>query len=338
MASPPTSPSRSEPVAPSAAELPPPRPLRALGLILIAGACFASLTAAIKAVGSHTGLAVPIFARGVCGVLVCWFMLRARGQSLRPRGWKLLALRCGAGAVAMLCYYWSVLPGGGATDLATAAMLLKTAPLWVALLAPWVVGERPQRMIWLALAVGLLGVGLRYGFAVQGEEAGVAASLVAGVLAAFAYLALRGLAKTDDSLTVVTVFSLFLTVAPLPFAVPRLLDAGAWPARVWWLLLACGALGTVGQLALTSAYRWGSAAAVTVSGLSEVAMAAGFSIVAFGEPLTAPAVVGGALALGAGLIASVRYPAGSGARSSCPDSPARTPPEADLRSPESPGT
>ncbi len=192
----------------------------------------------------------------------------------------------------------------GNTDLPTAVMLLKTSPLWVAVLSPWIVKEVPGRRVWIALGVGLIGCGLRFGFSGAGEEAGVLLSLLSGLLAALAYLALRALSRTDDPLTVVVVFSGFLTLAPLPFMGDALQSYTGWSPKVWLLLAAIGISGTVGQLALTGAYRAGSAAAVTIAGLSEIAMAMGYSLGVFGEAPTVAAFAGGLLAVGAGLLAT----------------------------------
>lgn len=293
---------------PSVSDYPERRPLRALLLILVAGFCFASVSAAIKTIGPEVGLAPPIWVRGVFGTAFCLGWLRLRGQRLRPRNWRMLTLRCVAGGTAMACYYYALTPGMGDTDLPTAVMLLKTAPLWVALLSPWIARERPGRRVWLALAVGLLGVGIRYGWSLEGEQLGVALSLVSGLLAGLAYLALRVLARTDDALSVVTFFSIFLLVAPLPFMGPAFSEFASWSTTSWLLLALIGPAATLGQLALTAAYRAGSAAAVTVAGLSEIAMAMGFSILAFDEIPTAVAFVGGLLAVSAGFVASTERP------------------------------
>jgi drug/metabolite transporter (DMT)-like permease len=204
----------------------------------------------------------------------------------------------------MACYYYALTPGLGDTDLPTAVMLLKTAPLWVAVLSPWVVRERPGSRVWLALAVGMLGVVVRYGGSLEGEQVGVLLSLLSGLLAGFAYLSLRALARTDDALTIVTLFSVFLLVAPLPFMGSALAGFSSWSVQSWLLLGLIGPAATLGQLALTAAYRAGSAAAVTVSGLSEIAMALGFSVLVFDEIPTLVAFVGGSLAVGAGLLAT----------------------------------
>ena len=142
-------------------------------------------------------------------------------RSLRPKAWGLLSARCLTGGLAMLAYYWSFSPVGGNTDLGSCAMLLKTAPLYVALLAPWLLKERPGRGLGLALALGLLGVGLRYGGSLEVERLGVLFALLAGFLSALAYMALRGLARAGESpWSVVFGFSWFLLLAPLPWLLP----------------------------------------------------------------------------------------------------------------------
>lgn len=285
------------------ADYPEQRPLRAFALIFLASLSFASLSAAIKAVAPITGLAPPIAARGLVGFLICLAWARSRQQPLRPKNTGMLAVRCLTGAAAMLSYYWALTPAAR-TDLPTAVMLLKTAPLWVALLSPLVVAERPGRRLWLALAIGLVGVGIRYGWSLQGEQLGVFASLAAGLFAGLAYLSLRALARTDDPLVVVLWFSAFLTLAPLPFLGPALDAGAAWTARTWGLLALCGLLGTCGQLFLTAAYRYGTATAVTIGGLVEVGIAMGYSFLLFQERPALAAIVGGLLAMSAGFVAN----------------------------------
>ena len=291
------------------AQGPPERPFRALGFVFLAGLAFASLSAAIKECSSEeTGIWVAILSRGVIGLVVCLGAALYRRQSLRVKGRWPLFLRCTTGVTAMYAYYWAFTHGQ--TDLATAVVLLKTAPLWVALLAPILLGERTGRMIWLALVIGLAGVGIRYQASFAGEHLGLLASLAAGILAAGAYLSLRSLGRTDSTLSVVTWFSLALIVFPLlgiAFGGEGARPWSEFSPRAWGLLALIGILGTLGQFCLTAAYTHGRAAAVTVGGLSEILIALGFTVFWFGEgeKLTAAAVLGGSLALVAGVLASL---------------------------------
>lgn len=287
------------------------RPLRALGLVSLASVAFASLSAAIKVCQPETGISAPILARGVVGLVCCLAYAVWRRRALWPRRPLPLLLRCTSGIAAMYAYYWAFTRGG--TDLPTAAVFLKTAPLWVALLAPLLLRERSGRWIWVALAVGAAGVALRSQAAIGGEGWGLLASVLAGLLAAIAYLSLRALAR-ESTLTVVTWFSLALILLPglgvLLGEAPRPLSEIS--PRGWGLLALVGVLGTLGQLFLTAAYANGRAAAVTIGGLGEVGLALAFSIGVFGERVTPAALCGGGLALAAGILASLpqRQPAG----------------------------
>ncbi|MGE0712377.1 MAG: DMT family transporter [Planctomycetota bacterium] len=293
------------------------RPLRALALVLLASFSFASVAAAIKACAPETGVSAPIFARGAVGLLCGLLWARGRARELWPRAWGNLGLRCVSGVLAMYAYYWAY-TGGGA-DLPSALVLLKTAPLWVALIAPFALQEPTSRRVWLALVLGLVGVALRCGVSLdlQGEALGLAASLAAGLLSAVAYMALRALGRTDAPLVVVTWFSAFLVVVTLP----GLWSLGpaairAFSPRSWVLLLAIGALGTLGQLSLTAAYREGKATAVTVGGLGEVGIALFYWVACFGELPSTGVLLGGALALAGCVLANLDERAsGIGSRS-----------------------
>lgn len=298
-------PPSSSPTDESAA--PPERPLRALGFVFLAGLSFASLSAAIKECArEETGIWVAILSRGVVGLVVCLGAALWRRQSLPVVGRWPLFLRCTTGIAAMYAYYWAFT--SGQTDLATAVVLLKTAPLWVALLAPVLLGEQTGRRVWLALVIGLVGVAIRYQASFEGEHLGLLASLAAGILAAGAYLSLRSLGRTDSTLSVVTWFSVALVVFPLlgiAFGGEGARPWSEFSPRAWALLALIGVLGTVGQLCLTAAYTHGRAAAVTVGGLSEVLIALAFTVFWFGEEPTRAALLGGSLALLAGVLAAL---------------------------------
>lgn len=300
------------------AELPEPatpatqhRPWRALALVIAASASFAVVAATVKELSQveGCGAAPPILSRGLFGFLSCLLWARSHGRSIRPSSWWFLLWRCAAGVGAIACYYRALGPGG--TDLVTAAMLLKTSPLWVALLSPVLLRERSGPRTWLALALGLAGVVIASldpgrGWVPNLGQLGLGLALVSGLCSAFAYIALRQLARTDDPVTVVATFSGALMVVSLPLVLLSAHHVSAWEGRVWGLLALAGLLGTVGQLFLTAAFSYSTAAAVTIGGLSELAMQGGISVLRYGEVPTREALIGGGLALLAGLLATPR--------------------------------
>jgi drug/metabolite transporter (DMT)-like permease len=287
------------------------RPLRALGLILLASLAFAVLAAAIKQLVPVVGVGPPLLARGLFGVVACAAWARAAGRSLVPVGWRWIALRCSAGVISVGCYYRALGPDG--TDMVTAAMLLKTSPLWVALFAPAFVGERPGPRAWSALALGLCGVVLvsldpAQGWRPDPARLGISLSLVAGLFAGLAYLALRALGRTDTPPVVVASFSVALVLVGLPLTLARHGEVEGWSSETWTLLAVAGLIGTGAQLLLTWAFRYGAAHAVTIAGLSEVGMQLVVQRVWFGKVPTAIELAGGVLAMSAGVLASPRVP------------------------------
>lgn len=255
------------------------------------------------------GVAPPVFMRGLFGFFGCLVWARVHGRSLAPKAWGPLLWRCAAGVGAVGCYYRALAPDG--TDMITAAMLLKTSPLWVALLSPWVIGERLTARVWGALVLGLAGVVLvsvdpAKGWDPEASHFGIFLCVFAGLCSAFAYMSLRKLAATDGPATVVASFSAALALASAPFVFDHPAAIAGWSARTWVVLCVAGVLGTAGQLFLTAAYRFGPAAAVTVAGLSEVGLQGLISITYFGEVPSREALLGGALAMVAGLVASPR--------------------------------
>ena len=101
--------------------------------------------------------------------------------------------------------------------------------------------------------------------------------------------------------------------------------AGAWGTVALAPLLLVlavvkGLLGTVGQLFLTAAFSYSTAAAVTIGGLSELAMQGGISVLRYGEVPTREALIGGGLALVAGLLAAPRMPRATAAPGAPPSS------------------
>lgn len=301
--------SQGTPAAAAVREAPPIRPLLALGLVVLASLAFALVAATVKELSTvpGCGAAPPILSRGLVGFAVCALWARRRGRTIRPSSWRMLAWRCAAGVGAIACYYRALGPGG--TDMVTAALLLKTSPLWVALLSPWLVGERSGGRTWLALAVGLVGVVVASldpakGWAPQAASWGIGLALVSGAFSGLAYVALRQLARTDDPLTVVATFSAALMLVSLPLTLLNVHHVGDWSPRTWGLLAAAGVLGTGGQLLLTAAYRHGTAAAVAIGGLSELAMQGALSVLYFHQAPTREALVGGGLAMLAGFLAT----------------------------------
>jgi drug/metabolite transporter (DMT)-like permease len=228
----------------------------ALGAAALAAACFIGMDSTAKLLGERYGTLQVTFLRFASGALyvVPLWLWRRTPLPARPQ-WRWHALRSALLLVALLSWFFSLqrLP------LVQAVGVGYTAPLFIALLAMWLLGERPSRWIWVALAMGALGVGvalwpeLRAAHAPGSTERlwGMAAVALSAVTYAGVVVLARHQAQRDALWTILLVQNLLPVVV---LALPML-----W----WWqplhpadipLLLLMGALATGGLLCITWAF------------------------------------------------------------------------------------
>ncbi len=144
------------------------------------------------------------------------------------------------------------------------AFLNATSAVWVAALAPVVLGERTPREVWGAVLGGLLGVALLVEPRAE-DGLGRALGLASGAFAALAYLSVRQAAASNGPLTVVFYFTAIATVI---CGIWVGLSGAPWPTdpHLIGLLIAAGVCATLGQLLMTRAYQLGRAAPVAAAG------------------------------------------------------------------------
>jgi drug/metabolite transporter (DMT)-like permease len=111
----------------------------------------------------------------------------------------LLGLGVTMGATAVL-YVYAV----RTTTAANAVLLNNTAPLYVALLSPWLLNEARPRYTWPSLALAMIGVVLVTGLTgltpTRGEWTGIGAATLSGLTLGLTLLVSRRLGKQVDGL------------------------------------------------------------------------------------------------------------------------------------------
>jgi S-adenosylmethionine uptake transporter len=288
---------------------PPERPLLALAFALGASLGFAAMGAFVRALGHSVGTAETVCARGIVGSIVLLAIHAARRQPIRVSAAYVMGLRIVTGTLSLSCYYGAIEGAfaDGPGELATANLLLKSAPIWVALGSRVFLGETATRRTWVALAVGIAGTAaaLLGPADAPGGRSTVVLGFLSGICAAGAYLSVRKLATREDPLAVVTLFSIGAAVLTAPFAVFHLARAPDWPpTSALGPLVGAALSGTLAQVLMTHAYRHARATVVAVAGLAEVGFALAASLFIFGEHPTVLALTGGGLAVVAGFVAS----------------------------------
>lgn len=274
--------------------------------MLVAGLCFALMSVVVKVAGQWFSGVELVFYRSLFGLVAIGASLTLRhgmlgGRHLFGAHTGLHIRRGVVGFIALATFFYALT----ALPVSVAVTLNYASPLFLALLMPWQLQEHPSRAQYLAVALGFVGVVVLLR-PWQAEAADLAAGLVglfSGVMAAFAYIHVRRLGQLHEP-EWRTVFW---------FAVVGLVGGAAgttllgWHALAWdrvgWLL-ALGALATLGQLAMTRAYRKGKTVVVASFAFSTVLFSSTLDILVLNQELPLVAAFGMLLIVAGGVRAA----------------------------------
>ena len=167
-----------------------------------------------------------------------------------------------------------------------------TAPVWTALTAALVLGERVRPVVAAGASVSMAGVVLvarpsvLFGEGLALDPAGVGAVAAAAVLSGLAYTFVRKLRQTDRPMTIIFYLSWIGMVGALPFA---FLGGWAMPTGPQWLLLLGIGLAThAGQVGLTKGMQTLEAGTASAIGYVQVVLAFVWGAVFLGDAVDAP--------------------------------------------------
>ncbi|MBK9069539.1 MAG: DMT family transporter [Myxococcales bacterium] len=243
-------------------------PWSASALLTLSAAAFAVMATLVHAAAATIHVAIIVWSRLLVSLIASWWGMRRQGIAMwgdRPQA---LLLRGLIGAGALSCFFISL----GAMPLAQATTIQNAAPLLVAIFAWVALGEEPDAMVWLALALGVGGIALAgevWSMADVGPWA-LLTAITGAALAAAAYVTVRQLAQSEPPLRIVFFFPLVALPLTTPWAVAH------WrPLRLGELalLLAIGLCTQVGQVAMTMGMAKVSASRAAAYGFLQVPMA-----------------------------------------------------------------
>jgi drug/metabolite transporter (DMT)-like permease len=262
---------------------------------------FSMMSVLVKLASTRLPIGEIVFARALLTLVISYVLVRR--ANLSPWGTQRgrLLVRGLLGFAALGLYYVSL----ARLPLADATTLHFTQPIITALLAWWLLGERVGWAAAFAIACGIAGVLLvvHPGVPLSGgaEPTGVAVALLSAVFAAFAYVTVRQLSRTEHPLVIVLYFPLVATPLALPWAAYDFV----WPAGTDWLLLVgIGITTQLGQVFLTlglTAERAGRAMAV---GYLQIGFAVGWQFLVFAQAPELGTVLGAALVIAGTLAVS----------------------------------
>ena len=228
--------------------------LRGAAYVIGAAAAFATTAALVKAAGDN-GISAfqTAFVRAVIGLLVVAPLLYRRGIApWRTRHLKLHMTRsvAGGGAIVIGFYAFTVMP------LADATAIGFTAPLFVTVLAVFVLGEQVGWRRWAATAAGFIGVVIIVQPGGSGFDPIALIVLIQALLIALSIVIVKRFPARESQLSMMffTFVSSGLFSAWFAFA--------HWVMPTWHqagLILGVAAAGIAAQAMVLRAYRLGEA-------------------------------------------------------------------------------
>jgi drug/metabolite transporter (DMT)-like permease len=279
------------------------RPLLALLIRLGAIAALATMSALIKlAAQRHIHLLEIMFWRQfiTIPILLTWVLSTTGIGALATRRTKTHFIRGLYGTIGMVLNFGAVI----LLPLAEATTLNFTGPIWAVILSMVLLKDKVGPWRWGAVVLGFVGILI---IAQPGGGhiplAGALVALAGAFLVALISIQIADLGRTEKPITIVFYFAAFstpMTALALPFV------AHGHDLAGWLLLLAIGIAGSIGQLLLTAALRFGKVASVIVMDYSSLFWATVYGWAWFGMLPPASTWMGAPLVVAAGLIIAWR--------------------------------
>lgn len=201
---------------------------------------WASAFVGIRAIGDSFSPGPLALGRLLVGAL-CLTLVAAPRRRPRPRGRTLAAIVV-YGVLWFAGYNIALNAGEQHVDAGTAALLVQTGPICVAVLAGLLLGEGFPRTLVVGTAVAVCGValislGAESGSSPHTDGVGVVLCVLAALLYAASILAQKPVLRTVDAVQATWLGCTIGAIACLPFA-PRLLEemSGAGAQDIAWLV------------------------------------------------------------------------------------------------------
>ncbi len=250
--------------------------------MLVAALGFATMGALVKVGSAKFSSAELVFYRSLFGLVIIFVSIRFKKLPLRTPHFNKQIVRALLGFFALLMFFYAI----AHLPLATAITLNYTSPLFLAVFMPFMLHEKPKKILYLALMISFIGVVLllKPSFASKDLFAGIM-GLCSGIGAGLAYLHVKQLGNLHEP-DWRTVFY-FTSVSTIGAGIWMLFDRFS---DIAWqdlnVLIGLGVSATIAQLALTRAYRTGKTLTVASLSYLTVVVSSFFGILFWGEHLS----------------------------------------------------
>ncbi len=260
------------------------------------GVLFMLLSALISALNGATAKLLSqdlealeiVFFRNLIGVVMILIALKKVPPILKGGKLKLLLLRGLFGFSAMILFFYTITT----IPLGVAITLNKTSPLFVSILAFWLLNEKVSSRAIIAIIIGFAGVILiskPYGISFSYEHI---LGVLGGFMAASAYATIKTIKDIYDTRVIMLSFMGLGTLIPFllflitPYvSVPNYLNflfvdfVMPTSLSIWSLIIFMAVISTISQWLLTKAYSLSNASIIGVISYTNIPFAIGFGYV-----------------------------------------------------------
>ena len=256
--------------------------------VLLASFFFATMSVGIKIAGASFSVSELLFYRGTVSVLFMAVLMRARRVSPQTTVPSLHLWRSLVGTLSLGAWFYAIthLP------LATAMTLNYMSGVWIAAFivggALLYGGQEKQGALLTTVLIGFAGVVMTLHPTIEKDQlfAGIV-GLLSGISAALAYMQVTALGKAGEPETRTVFYFSLGTIAvgaiSLPLGPHTDWALVGWQDAAW--IIPIGVLASLGQLAMTRAYRKGATLVVASMQYSGIVFAALFGVLLMDEQI-----------------------------------------------------
>ena len=274
--------------------------LKGIAFMVLACVFFGVMHVGVRHVTQSVHPFEAAFFRNLFGLLVLAPSFITHG--LRPLRTQRLGLHCVRAAlnvVAMLCFFYAL----SITPVVLVLSLAFTAPLFTAVLAVLLLGERIRARRLTAIVVGFAGTLLIIRPGIQPIELGPALVLLSAAVWGYVMILIKSLARTDSAVTITAYMVLLMS----PMTLVCALFVWTWPTGGELAVLAVvGVAGTVAQMCMTQSLRIADTMVVLPFDFTKLVWGALFAWILFGEVMDGWTLLGSLVIFSGGLYVAYR--------------------------------
>ncbi len=275
--------------------------LRGLGLVILAGMCFALLDANAKWLGRSYPITEVVWMRYTIGAIIA-VVYASRGLRLAMFRTRHPWLQVSRGALLLICTACNFI-ALQYLSLALVLSVIFTAPLMTCALSVPLLGEKVGWRRWSAIGVGFLGILVIVRPGVGEVHWAIGLALASAFFGALYNIVTRQVARHDDT----RVSLVYVSLVGALIATPGL--AIGWVTPVGWdwaLFVGLGASGALGHFLLIGAFKHAPASTLAPFSYVQIVWSAAMGYLVFDNLPDLYTFVGAAIIIASGVYLVLR--------------------------------